>query len=83
MGPVVLMSEAADVGGAAGAVETFVDVNSIIALVKTGVAGVFEISSSAFGFMMDNPLCAFMTCVGFAGVGLGFVRRALKIAKRT
>ncbi len=79
MFPTVL-SEAADVGGA---VDTFVDVNAIIALVKTGVAGVFDIASSAFGFLMDNPLCAFMVCVGFASVALSMVRRSLRIAKRT
>ncbi len=79
MFPTVL-SEAADVGGA---VDTFVDVNAIITLVKTGVAGVFDIASSAFGFLMDNPLCAFMVCVGFGSVALGMVRRALRIAKRT
>lgn len=82
MFPTVL-SEAADVGGAGQAVETYVDVNAIIALVKTGVAGVFDIASSAFGFLMDNPLCAFMVCVGFGSVALGMVRRALRIAKRT
>ncbi len=79
MFPTVL-SEAADVGGA---VDTYVDVNAIIALVKTGVAGVFDIASSAFGFLMDNPLCAFMVCVGFASVALSMVRRSLRIAKRT
>ncbi len=75
-----VVSEAADVGGA---VQTYADVNAIIALVKTGVGGVFDIASSAFGFLMDNPLCAFMVCVGFGSVALSMVRRALRIAKRT
>ncbi len=73
-----VLSEAA--GEAVGA---NVDVSGIITLVKTGVSGVFDISSSAFGFLMDNPLCAFMVCVGFGSVALSFVRKAIRIAKRT
>lgn len=69
-----------DVGDA---VQTYADVSAIITLMKNGVKGVFEIAGSAFGFLMDNPLCAFMVCVGFAYVALGLVRRSIRVAKRT
>lgn len=65
------------------AVTTYADVSAIITLMKTGVTGVFEIASAAFGFLMDNPLCAFMVCVGFAYSALSLVRKAIKTSKRT
>lgn len=66
-----------------GATETYADVGAVITLIKQGVSGVFEIASSAFGFLMDNPLCAFMVCVGFGSVALGLVRKAIRVAKRS
>lgn len=69
-------------GDAVDAVNTYKDVGAIITLIKQGVSGVFEIAGSAFGFLMDNPLCAFMVCVGFGSVALGLVRKAIRVAKR-
>lgn len=69
-------------GDVVDAVNTYKDVGAIITLIKQGVAGVFEIASSAFGFLMDNPLCAFMVCVGFGSVALGLIRKAIRVAKR-
>lgn len=59
------------------------DISSIIDVVTVGVSGVFSMAGSAFNFLFSNPLCAFMMCVGFAGVALGFVRRALRVSKRS
>lgn len=81
MGSTILLSEA---GAAEGLnMATSSDVTNILDVVKTGVSGVLEISSSAFGFLMSNPLCAFMVTIGFAYTALGLVRRGLRIAKRT
>lgn len=71
-----------DVSDVADAVQTYADVSAIITLMKKGVSGVFEIAGSAFGFLMSNPLCAFMVCVGFSYVALGLVRRSIRVAKR-
>lgn len=76
-GTAIMVSE-----GAIDAITTYADVGAIITLMKQGVAGVFEIGSSAFGFLMSNPLCAFMVCVGFGSVALGLVRKAIRVAKR-
>lgn len=70
-------------GDVVDGVMTYADVGSIITLMKQGVSGCFEIASSAFGFLMDNPLCAFMVCVGFASVALGLVRKAIRVSKRS
>lgn len=78
-GAAVMVSSAGDV---VEAVNTYKDVGAIITLMKQGVTGVFEIASSAFGFLMSNPLCAFMVCVGFGSVALGLVRKAIRISKR-
>lgn len=69
-------------GDVVEAVNTYANVGAVITLIKQGVSGVFEIASSAFGFLMDNPLCAFMVCVGFGSVALGLVRKAIRVAKR-
>lgn len=69
-------------GDVVEAAKTYADVGAVITLIKQGVSGVFEIASSAFGFLMDNPLCAFMVCVGFGSVALGLVRKAIRVAKR-
>lgn len=69
--------------GAVGALQTYADVGSIITLMKQGVSGVFEIASSAFNFLMSNPLCAFMVCVGFGSVALSLVRKAIRVSKRS
>ncbi len=70
-------------GDVVDGVKTYADVGSIITLMKQGVTGCFEIAGSAFGFLMDNPLCAFMVCVGFASVALGLVRKAIRVSKRS
>lgn len=70
-------------GEVADAVKTYADVGAIITLMKQGVAGVFEIAGSAFNFLMANPLCAFMVCVGFGSVALGLVRKAIRVSKRS
>ncbi len=69
--------------GAVNTMSTSAEITSIIDIVKTGVSGVFDIAGSAFDFLMANPLCAFMVCVGFGSVALGFVRRALRVSKRS
>lgn len=56
---------------------------ALIELVGTGVAGVFDMATSAFGFLFNNPLCAFMLCVGFGYTALSIVRKALRVAKRS
>lgn len=78
MGNLLMLSEASTTEASG-----YADVSSIVTLMKNGVSGVFDIAGSAFGFLMDNPLCAFMVCVGFAYVALGLVRRAIKVSKRT
>lgn len=70
-------------GEAVEAAKTYADVGAIITLMKQGVAGVFEIAGSAFNFLMANPLCAFMVCVGFGSVALGLVRKAIRVSKRS
>lgn len=66
-----------------GNVVSAVEVGTILPAIKAGVAGVFDIASSAFSFLMANPLCAFMLCSGFAFTALSLIRRALRISKRT
>ncbi|MDE7398584.1 MAG: hypothetical protein K2N06_03560 [Oscillospiraceae bacterium] len=58
-------------------------IGALIELVKTGVMGVFDMAASAFNFLFNNPLCAFMLCVGFAYTALSMVRKALRVAKRS
>ncbi len=70
-------------GDVVDGINTYKDVGAIITLMKQGVTGCFEIAGSAFGFLMDNPLCAFMVCVGFASVALGLVRKAIRVSKRS
>lgn len=79
-GGALMLSEGS---GVIDAVNTYKDVGAIITLMKQGVTGVFEIAGSAFGFLMDNPLCAFMVCVGFASVALGIVRKGIRVSKRS
>lgn len=81
MGGTLMLSEGG-AGEVVDAVNTYADVGAIITLMKQGVSGVFDIASSAFSFLMGNPLCAFMVCVGFGSVALGLVRRAIRISKR-
>lgn len=84
MGAVNMVASVGDtVTDIADAGSTTVSIGSLITLVKTGVAGVFEMAASAFNFLFNNPLCAFMLCVGFAYVALSMVRKALRVAKRS
>lgn len=62
---------------------TTFSIGSLINLLKVGVAGVFDMASSAFNFLFNNPLCAFMLCVGFGYTALSIVRKALRVAKRS
>lgn len=58
------------------------DIGAIITLIKAAVSGVFDIASSAFTFLMSNPLAAFMVGSGFAFTALSCIRKALRVAKR-
>lgn len=60
-----------------------IDLAAMLTIMKSGVAGVFSLASSAFDFLIDNPLCAFMVCIGIAYTSLSIVRKALRTAKRT
>ena len=62
---------------------TETEVSSILPIIKAGVAGVFDIASSAFNFLLSTPLSAFMIGSGFAFSALGLARKALRVAKRT
>lgn len=64
------------------AVSTTLTLPTIIEMIKTSVAGVFDIASSAFSFLIGNPLAAFMIGIGFAFTALSLVRKGLKISKR-
>lgn len=64
-------------------VVTNIDMTAMFTILKNGVSGVFSIASSAFGFLMENPLCAIMVSVGFAYAALNIVRKGLRVAKRT
>ncbi len=70
------------VSGVVENAQAAVDVKTILPMIKEGVAGVFDIASSAFSFLLSNPLCAFMMGSGFAFTALGLVRKGLRIAKR-
>ena len=59
------------------------EMGSIIDLITKATKGTFEIATSAFEFLMSNPLCAFMVGTGFAWSALSLVRKGLKVAKRT
>lgn len=74
MGDVV--SDVAEAG------KTTLTLPAIIELIKTAVTGVFDIASSAFSFLISNPLAAFMLGTGFAFTALSCVRKGLRIAKR-
>lgn len=71
------------VGDIVDATSTSVSIGSLINLVKQGVAGVFDMASSAFNFLFNNPLCAFSLCVGFGYTALGLVKKGLRVAKRS
>lgn len=59
---------------------TVAEVGEIIA---TGTEQAFNIASSAFDFLMSNPLCALMVGVGFAYTGLSLIKRGIRVAKRS
>lgn len=63
-------------------VSNTIDMAQIITLLRQGVTGVFDIASQAFNFIATNPLCMFMMGCGFAGVALGIIRKAIRVAKR-
>ena len=71
------------IGDTVSNIGTTVEMSSLITLVKTGVTGVLEMASTAFNFLIQNPLCAFMMCVGFGYTALSLVKKALRVAKRT
>lgn len=54
----------------------------IITKLTTGVEGVFTIAGQGFNFITGNDLCMFMVAISFAGVALGFVKRAFKTARK-
>lgn len=56
--------------------------DTIITTLTTGVQGVFSIAGQGFSFITDNPLCMFMVSISFAGVALGFVKRAFRTARK-
>lgn len=55
---------------------------AIITTLTTGVKGVFSIAAEGFDFITANDLCMFMVSISFAGVALGFVKRAFKTARK-
>ena len=56
--------------------------DTIITTLTTGVQGVFSIAGEGFSFITDNPLCMFLVSISFAGVALGFVKRAFRTARK-
>lgn len=58
---------------------TVTEVGEVIA---TGVEQAFSIASSAFDFLMSNPLCSLMVGVGFAYTALSLIKRGIRVAKR-
>lgn len=54
----------------------------IISILTQGVTGVFKIAAQGFDFITGNDLCMFMVCISFAGVALGFVKRAFRTARK-
>lgn len=55
---------------------------SIIKTLTTGVKGVFDIAGQGFQFITANDLCMFMVSISFAGMALGFVKRAFRTARK-
>lgn len=60
-----------------------IDMAAMFTIMKSGVSGVFSIASSAFDFLMDNPLCAIMICTGICFTSLSLVRKGIRTAKRS
>lgn len=60
-----------------------IDLAAMLTIMKSGVSGVFSLASSAFDFLIDNPLCAIMVCIGFAYTALSIVHKAIRTAKRS
>lgn len=56
--------------------------DGIISTLTTGVTGVFKIAGQGFDFITGNDLCMFMVAISFAGVALGFVKRAFRTARK-
>lgn len=54
----------------------------IITTLTEGVKGVFSIAGEGFNFITGNDLCMFMVAISFAGVALGFVKRAFRTARK-
>ena len=71
------------IGDSAANLGTSVEMSTLIPLIKQGVVGVLVMASSAFNFLIQNPLCAFAMCVGFGYTALSIVKNALRVAKRT
>lgn len=55
---------------------------AIISTLTQGVTGVFSIAGQGFNFITGNDLCMFMVAISFAGVALGFVKRAFRTARK-
>ena len=54
----------------------------VVQLIKGGVQGAFDIASSAFDFLISNPLAAFIVGAGFAFTALSLIRKAIRVARR-
>ena len=57
------------------------DMASTVSNVKTATEGLFGIASSAFSFMLSNPLCFLMIGVGICFSSLKLARSALRASK--
>lgn len=77
-------SSGSSAGGSGGSGDSGkpADLAGVIGKVGTGVGGVFSMSKSGFDFITKNDLCMFMVSISFAGIALGFVKRAFKTAKK-
>ena len=42
----------------------------------------FDMASAGFGFLTGNDLCMLMIAVTLAGVGIGFVAKGFKTARK-
>lgn len=59
-----------------------VDKNSVAANISTGLNTGFTIGTSAFNFLMVNPLSSTVIGIGFCSVALYIIKRALRVSKR-
>lgn len=76
MGSLVLTAEAV------ASTVTVTPVEVDFAEIASNVGNIFQIATSGFNFIVENPLCMFMVAISFAGVALGLVKRAFKTARK-